>query len=171
MSNRDRRDNAIRHAIDAQFSGVVVNPRLRRRVLREVRRKKQVKKKISLGLVMALVLALMAVTALATALNHYFSGFAELEENYGAYEQWPGSAKVELVQLMLDDGVMTQDDVPDWQSNLSEAEKESVADQALANYFDGMIYLDTYNAMTRELGPIEKWSDEQRALYTSMLEK
>ena len=171
MANRDRRDNAIRHATDAQFSGVVVNPRLRRRVLREVRRKKQVKKKISLGLVMALMLALMAVTALATALNHYFSGFAELEENYGAYEQWPGSAKVELVQLMLDDGVMTQDDVPDWQSNLSEAEKESVADQALANYFDGMIYLDTYNAMTRELGPIEEWSDEQRALYTSLLEK
>lgn len=67
MSNRDRRDNAIRHAIDAQFSGVVVNPRLRRRVLREVRRKKQVKKKISWGLVLAIVLMLASVTALAVA--------------------------------------------------------------------------------------------------------
>lgn len=33
------------------------------------------------------------------------------------------------------------------------------------------MYVDTYNAMARELGPIEQWSEEERTLYISLLEQ
>ena len=130
----------------------------------------KVKKKLSLGLVLVIVLVLAAVTALAAVLNGYFSGFAKLEGTYGQYEQWPSNAKVELVQLMLDNKVLTETDVPEWTA-LTESEKEILAEQCLSQYYEGMTYLDTYNAMTHELGSIENWTDEQRALYTSLLEQ
>lgn len=34
-----------------------------------------------------------------------------------------------------------------------------------------MMYVDTYNVMARELGPIKQWSEEERALYISLLEQ
>lgn len=40
-----------------------------------------------------------------------------------------------------------------------------------SGYFSNMRYVDTYNVMARELGPIKQWSEEERALYILLLEQ
>lgn len=160
----------IRHAVDARLSGLEGEPWMMQRVLANAKGETKVKKKLSVGFVLIIVLVLAAVTALAVGLSNYFSSFAELENTYGQYEQWPKSAKVQLVQTMLDNGVLPDTSLADWDA-LTEDQKETEVEIILAQYFSGMTYIDTYNVMTRELGPIENWTDEERVLYTSLLEK
>ena len=72
MNNKDRRLDDIRHAINAQFSGVTKNLELRQNVLRQVRGETAAKKRISVGLVLAVILVLAAVTALAAVTLNAF---------------------------------------------------------------------------------------------------
>lgn len=168
MNKRERHER-IQDALNTTLSGLQDDPWLAQRVIAEMKGEKKMKRKISFGLVLALVLALAAVTALAVSLTSYFKGFAELESAYGEYERWPDSAKVKLAELMLESGVLSADDAVQWPEAL--AEQEKAAELILSNYFSGMAYVDTYNVMVRELGPMERWSDEERALYISLLEQ
>ena len=93
-----------------------------------------------------------------------------MENTYGEYEQWPSNARVELVKLMSNSEVLSEEEANLWRT-AHESERQEVADEVLAMHFEGMTYIDTYNAMARELGPIEMWSDENRALYTSILQQ
>lgn len=168
----DRQDiEKVQLALDTTFSHLKDDPWLAQRVLANAKGEVKVKKKLSVGLILAIVLVLAAMTALAAVLTDYFGGFAKLEDTYGEYEQWPASAKVELVQLMIESDVIAKETVSQWQDIGSEQEKERAAESILADYFSDMTYVDTYNAMAKELGPIEQWTDEERALYTSLLEK
>ncbi len=169
--NKRQDAEKIRRALDASLSGLQDDPWLAQRVVAAAKGEKKVKKKISVGLAVALVLAMLAATALAVGMMNYFSGFAKLENEYGEYEQWPGSAKVQLVELMLECGMLNDEDTPQWTDDLTGEAKEAAAEEILGAYFDGMIYVDTYNAMVRVLGPIEQWTDEQRVMYTELLEK
>ncbi len=161
----------IKFALDATFSNLKDDPWLAQKVLAKAKGEQKVKKKLSVGFVLLIVLALAVVTALAVGLTSYFGGFAKLEDTYGEYEQWPASAKVALVELMFENGVLTEQTAPEWAQAQTQPEKERAAENILTAYFSDLTYIDTYNAMTRELGPIERWSDEQRALYTSLLEQ
>ena len=131
---------------------------------------KSKKKRISLGLVIAIALVLVSMAALAVSAANYFSGFAALENTYGEYGEWPRSAKVKLVGLMNQSGMLTAEENEMW-NDAEKGDKELSAERILNKHFDGMTYVDTYNAMARELGPIEKWTDEERALYTTILQK
>lgn len=168
MNKRENRE-LIQDALNSALSSLQDDPWLAQRVIAEAKGEKKVKK-ISVGLVFAIALILAALTALAVGLTSYFSGFAVLEDVYGEYEQWPGSAKVKLVKLMLDNGVISTNDTALWSEALPEQEQEEAAEAILSGYFSGMVYVDTYNVMVRELGPMEQWSDEERALYVSLLE-
>lgn len=170
MNDREIRDQ-IHHAMDTRLSGMTGNPYLAQQILAGAKGGKKVKRKLSVGLVLALVLALASVTALAVGLTHYFGGFADLEDQYGEYEAWPGTAKVKLVQLMADSGVLEEEQAARWATCGTGEQKEEAAEDILAQHFSGMVYVDTYNAMERELGPIENWTDEERVLYISLLEK
>ena len=161
----------VQDALDTALAGLRDDPYLAQKVLAEAKGGPKVKKKISAALVLAIVLILATVTALAVGLTHYFSGFAALENTYGEYEQWPDSARVELVQVMMESGVLSTDYADEWAKAQSQAEKETAAERILQDYFEALTYVDTYNVMTRELGPIEQWSDEERALYISLLEQ
>ena len=175
MANRDRRDNAIRHAIDAQFSGVVVNPRLRRRVLREVRRKGIVKKKLSLGLVLMIILVLITVSALATmTLSALFEKAIEVESQSGFIQDWSTEDKVALVEWMKAVGVEQDDEriakLND--ENLPEEQRDNLAMEIIAEYFPSREEkLTTMDIVAKEYGPYEDWSIELKAWYTSTLEK
>ena len=168
-------ENRIRRAIDTDLSGLRTTARQREQIVQyamEGHSTMRYSSKIKVSLVLAIVLVMLtAVTALAVGLTNYFSGFAALENEYGEYEQWPGSAKVQLVELMLESGALTAEDTPQWTDDLTGEAKETAAEEILDSYFDGIIYVDTYNAMTRVLGPIEQWTDEQRVTYTELLEK
>ena len=168
-------ENRVKRAIDTDLSGLRTTARQREQIVQyamEGQNPMSYRSKFRVSIVLAIVLVVMtAVTALAVGLTSYFSGFAALENEYGEYEQWPGSAKVQLVELMLESGVLTVEDTPQWTDDLTGEAKEAAAEEILGVYFDGMIYVDTYNATTRVLGPIEQWTDEQRVMYTELLEK
>lgn len=168
----DRRaQDVIQRAVDAALSGLQGNPYRVQRVLSAARQKGEritMKRKFSVALVLAIALALASVTALAVGLTNYFAGFKALEKEYGEYDQWPAAAQIKLVDMMLDQGILTAADAPGW-PELSGADREAVARQALDGYFGTMIFVDTDSVMERMLGPIEQWTDAQRAMYTDLL--
>ena len=169
--NDRRAQDMIQHAVDSTLSGLQGNPYRVQRVLAAARQegeKKTMKRKLSVALVLVIALALASVTALAVGLGNYFAGFKALETQYGEYDEWPMEAQIKLVDLMLDHGVLTAESAPGW-PELSGADKEAVARQALDSYFGTMIFVDTDSVMERMLGPIEQWTDEQRAMYTDLL--
>lgn len=160
----------IQRAVDVTLSGVQGNPYRVQRVLmaaRQPEEKKAVKRKLSVSLVLVIVLILASVTALAVGLTSYITGFRALEDQYGGYDHWPATAQIKLVDLMLENGVLTAEDVPGWQK-LSGADKEAAAQKALDSYTEGMIFVDTESIMVRMWGYFEQWTEEQRALYTEM---
>lgn len=175
MDNKVMRSNDIRSAIDAQFSGVTKNLEMRQNVLRQVRGEIVVKKKLSVGLVLVIVLLLVTVTALAvTALSGYFNGYAHLENTHGEYSDgWPTSAKVELVRLMLDNGMAVDQEKTKelLDGSLTTEQQEMLATEIIEKYFAGTEYMDTYNIMQHELGAFDGWPYEQKALYSSLLVK
>lgn len=162
----------VQKALNQDAAFIQPNPYLAQRVLNAANGKGGVvvKKKISIGFAVTLILILVTVTAVALGLANYFGGFAALEDTYGEYEQWPSNARVELVKLMSDSGVLSEEEASLW-GGTHDSDRQEVADEVLAMHFEGITYLDTYNAMTCELGPIETWSDENRALYTSILQQ
>ena len=169
MDDRMERE-LIQHAVDVTLSGVQGNPYRVQRVLAAARRpeeKKTVKRKLSVSLVLVIVLILASVTALAVGLTNYISGFRALENEYGSYDHWPATAQVKLVDLMLENGVLTAEDVPGWQQ-LSGPDKEAAAEKALNRYTEGMVFVDTESIMVRMWGYFDQWSEEQRALYTEL---
>lgn len=167
-------ENRIRRAIDTDLSGLRTTARQREQIVQyamEGHSTMRYSSKIKVSLVLAVVMMLTAITAVAVGLTSYFDGFMSLEEEYGKYEQWPASAKVQLVEIMLESGALTVEDVPHWQDDLSGEAKEIAAEEILAKYFDGMLYIDSYNVMEHELGPIDTWTEEQRAMLTELQEK
>lgn len=173
----DRKDKQIvQQVFDSSLSGIQDDPWMAQRVLSKAHEAPGtggfiVKKKISVGFVFIMILILTMATALAIGLSNYFDSFASLEDSYGEYEQWPDSAKVQLVEVMYESGVLSEEESSMWGEKLSDVDKEHTAEVILEKHFAGMTYVDTYNAMTRELGPIEEWTEEERALYTSILQK
>lgn len=167
----------VQRALNQDAAFIRPDPFLAQRVLRAANADNEkegevvVKKKLSIGFVIVMIFILSAVTALAIGLVNYFGGFAALEDTYGEYEQWSDSAKVELVRLMHDSGVLSAEETQCWQQAQDASNQSAAADEVLAMHFAGMTYLDTYHVMARELGPIEAWSDENRALYTSLLQQ
>lgn len=171
---REQIHHAVQHHCDR--AGVQPNPYLAQRVLNMAHEVPGtggyvVKKKLSVGFVSIMIVILTMATALAIGLSNYFDSFASLEDSYGEYEQWPVSAKVQLVEVMYESSVLSEEETNMWSNELSDVDKESTAEVILAKHFAGMTYVDTYNAMACELGPIEEWTDEERALYTSILQK
>ncbi len=168
--NPDMLRNQIHTGIDRHCAALHADPHRVQRVLSAANKKENtvMKKKIPFGLAVAIVLLLIFAAALAISLDNYFGGFAALENTYGEYESWPASAKTELVDLMDKSGVLSVEESALWKDA---ANRNAAAEEVLAMHFTGMLFIDTYNAMTRELGPIEQWTDAQRALYTTILQK
>lgn len=106
-------------------------------------------------------------------LSEYFHGYAELENNYGAYtSEWPSEAKTQLVRLMLEQGLLPSqkeeatrllyDDLP-------EDEQDRLASKMIETYYKDALAMDTYNIMLTELGQPQVWSYEAKAMYSSLL--
>ncbi len=124
---------------------------------------------------MVLLLWLTTGAVAEVPLEPYFSGYAQLEAEFGEYDSsWPVDAKIQLVALLLENGR----DLPDrakaetlTQGGLKEREADRMASQIIEAYFQGELGMDTYNIMQKELGQMEGWSYEEKALYCSLLTK
>lgn len=133
-----------------------------------------IKQLITVGVVTGM-LALFSGAVAEVPLEPYFSGYAQLEDEFGEYDSsWPVDAKIRLVALLLENGR----DLPDrakaetvTQGGLKEREADRMASQIIEAYFQGELAMDTYNIMQKELGQMEEWSYEENALYCSLLTK
>ena len=166
-------DIRIKQAIDSNLSAVHVSQRHVNKIIDNITEGKKVKKKLSVAFVLMLVLSLAIVTALAvTTLTDYFSGYAKLGGDYGLYSsEWPTSAKVELVQLMLDSAMNIDQEKAEELLNaeLSEEEQEALADEILGDHFGQ--YTDLLTLMENQWNEVFTWTYEQKALYTSLMEQ
>ena len=172
MDNYEKNARLVEEAVEQKCAFLQPDPFLAQRVLNAANEKGEMKvrKKISVGFVLVLVIMMMtAVTALAVGLTSYFSGFAALENEYGEYEQWPGSAKVQLVELMLESGVLTAEDMPQWTDDLTEEVKIAAAEAVIEAYFGNDNHSNTYTIMIHELGQFEIWPLAEKAYYSSLL--
>ncbi|MEG0863437.1 MAG: hypothetical protein RSI32_03070 [Clostridia bacterium] len=126
------------------------------------------------GVALALIISMALSNAIAeVCLSDYFSCYAELENAYGAYtSDWPTEAKVQLAQLMLDEGLQLTDGEKTkarLQSTSNAAEQNILASNLIESYYQDALAMDTYNIMLTELGKPQAWSYESKALYSSLL--
>lgn len=106
-------------------------------------------------------------------LSEYFRGYAELENDYGAYtSEWPSEAKARLVRLMLEQGLLPSQKEEARRllyDGLSEDEQDRLASKMIETYYKDALAMDTYDIMLTELGQPQAWSYEAKALYSSLL--
>lgn len=124
------------------------------------------KKKISLAVVLAALLMLLTITALAVELTGYFEDAARLQKESGYYDTWGMSEKQALITSMKENGLIDDETA------------ESLTDEAAIDAYlierygvqgrDDTIGLDAI--LEKELGPIDTWSAETKAWYTSLIQ-
>lgn len=159
----------LHHSVEMRLFDLQGDPWLTRRVVAQMKGKHKVNKRFSVVALLMLLLVLVAVTALAMGLTQYFSQVAALEHTYGGYDQWPGSAKIQLVRLMQESGLEVNAALTAQMQKVDDTEAEALAEAVLADYFGPQGKIDTYNAMLQELGAFDAWTLEDKALYSALL--
>lgn len=159
----------LHHSVEMRLFDLQGDPWLTRRVVAQMKGEHKVNKRFSVVALLMLLLVLVAVTALAMGLTQYFSQVAALEHTYGDYDQWPGSAKIQLVRLMQESGLEVNAALTAQMQKADDAEAEALAEAVLADYFGPQGKINTYNAMLQELGAFDAWTLEDKALYSALL--
>ena len=159
----------LRHAAETRLSNLQGDPWLAQRVIAQAKKEPPRKRKFSVGFALTVLLILVMVTALAIGLTQYFSQVAALEHTYGDYDQWPGSAKIQLVRLMQENGLEVNAALTAQMQKADDTEAAALAEAVLADYFGPQGKIDTYNAMLQELGAFDAWTLEDKALYSALL--
>lgn len=173
--NHEKMREQVHTGIDRQCASLTSDPYRVQRVLNMAHEAQTtggfvVKKKLSVGFVFIMILILTMATALAIGLSNYFDSFASLEDSYGEYEQWPNSAKIRLVQVMVESELPLNLTLVERMESISdEKEAARIADTIITEYFGGDMKMDTYNVMLHELGAFDRWSVEDKAYYSSLL--
>ncbi len=166
-------NNHIKQAINSNLSAVHVSQRHLNQIMSNITEGKKVKKKLSVAFVLMMILILAIVTALAvTTLTDYFSGYAKLGGDYGLYNnEWPTSAKVELVELIVNSDFNVDHEKADNLINmeLSTEELDVLATEILDDHFGN--YTDLLTLMENQWNEFFTWTYEQKALYTSLMEQ
>lgn len=159
----------LHHSVEMRLFDLQGDPWLTRRVVAQMKGEHKVNKRFSVVALLMLLLVLVAVTALAIGLTQYFSQVAALEHTYGDYDQWPGSAKIQLVRLMQESGLEVNAALTAQMQKADDTEAEALAEAVLADYFGPQGKINTYNAMLQELGAFDAWTLEDKALYSALL--
>lgn len=159
-------EQEFRQALTRGLSGEMSH-RTRGRILKEIEGGKPImKKKISLAVVLAVLLTLLTTAALAIGLTGYFEDAARLQKESGYYDTWGLSEKQALIASMKENGLI-DDEIA---ASLTD---EAAIDAYLIERYgvqgrDDTIGLDAI--LEKELGPIDTWSAETKAWYTTLLQ-
>lgn len=141
--------------------------RTRGRILKEIEGGQPImKKKVSLAVVLAALLMLLTTAALAIGLTNYFEEAARLQKESGYYDTWGLSEKQALIASMNENGLIDDETA----ASLTD---EAAIDRYLIDRYgvqgrDDTIGLDAI--LEKELGPIDTWSAETKAWYTTLLQ-
>ena len=175
---------SIRDAIDACTHGVDEAPSLRCRVLQKARGEEEpMIKKASMTLVIALIiLALAAVAVAATVLwKDVGEKAAEMEGEYGYYEDWDTATKIKLVRDLYDMDALTGNADAERLlrgEGMTDAEKDALCDRIMLDFIgqDGdrvdLICLETIMSTLGDVeGGTPAWSVEDKYWYNQLMEK
>ncbi len=124
------------------------------------------KRKLSLTMALALILTLLTTAALAIGLSGYFEDAARLQKESGYYDTWGFDEKRALIASMQEHGLLDEETAATLQD-------EAAIDAYLIDRYGAQGRSDTIGLeaiLERELGPIDTWSAEQKAWYTSLLQ-
>lgn len=132
----------------------------------------KMKKKIGWGVIaiaLALILAMATAIALTIEWNHIETAM-DLARDNGAYFDWGLEEKLRLIADMHQDGMAISDEeMKRLESDqLSDAEKEKLADEILTRYYGEEEFLYYYTMAEREWGMPIAWTLEQRAWFHQM---
>lgn len=132
-----------------------------------------VKRKM-LGVVLIAALVLMlAVGAVALVLSNY-ERVAEVEAQQGAFDRWPAQERVELVEMLLEEGLLERDARVEklLAGGLAEAEAEALATEIVTEGLGLREDVVTFTSLLEKAkGPMGHWSAEDKAWYTEVLRK
>lgn len=167
--------NRIRTALDRRLSSVVEPSNSQQRVLRLVRgEEKIVKKKRSAGFILAMALVLTAAVALAVAtITETGRLMAQTEKENGDYLDWPAEKRVQIVTELMNEGYIpeTAERTQLRGGTLSQEDAALIADAAIAEFTgDDASEASFLTIMMAAWGPFEKWTYEQQAWYSQVME-
>ena len=160
--------------IDQHCAPLTSDPYLMQRVLSsEVRQRSVIMvKKRTVAFIVAVALILLSVTAFATiGYRLIYEYVIKQEGENGRIEDWSTSNKVALIELMVEAGVSVDQATLDVlrDEKTAEQDRNELAWSVITEYYpsrDGV--LTAVDVMAKELGPIEKWSLEDRAWLSQM---
>ena len=102
-------------------------------------------------------------------LTDYFKSFANILRQYGSYDQWPGQAKIQLAEMMIDQGLVEDKEMAEKFSDdtLNVTEKNKAAEEIIRSCI-GEAPIEVHNIMENALGVIAYWPYPIKALKTSL---
>lgn len=174
MNDKDRQLCCLRHAIDAQLSGVTKNPEMRKNVLRQVRGEVVVKKKLSFILVLVVILVLMMATALAASVwRSFFEPVVAIETESGSFSDWTFEEKLQLLDFMKNNGIQLPDEKMKLLSDksITNEKKEQIATEIIVDQYGREDAISHIDIMENVKGPMETWSLEDKAWYSQLMQK
>ena len=175
----NRLEQRIQHSLNAELSGLNTTSWQRNQFFENATGGTKVKRKLTYSLVLAIVLLLIAATALAVTIS-YINGQKHIEKamdisvEFDKYSEWDLDAKIRLIESMREDGIEVSES--NWEAlhgtDLSEDEKNVLADEILTEQYGEGEYLWFYTIATVDWGEPQTWNLEQRYwFFKTMREK
>lgn len=132
-----------------------------------------VKRKMWVAALVAALILMLAVGAVALVLSN-FERVAEVEAQQGAFDLWPAQARVELVEMLLEDRLIERDERVErlLAGGLTEEETEALATEIVTEGLGLREDVVTFTSLLENVkGPIGHWSAEDKAWYAEALHK
>ena len=175
----NRLEQRIQHSLNAELSGLNTTSWQRNQFFENATGGTKVKRKLTYSLVLAIVLLLIAATALAVTIS-YINGQKHIEKamdisvEFDKYSEWDLDEKIRLIESMREDGIEVSES--NWEAlhgtDLSEDEKNVLADEILTEQYGESEYLWFYTIAAVDWGEPQTWNLEQRYwFFKTMREK
>jgi hypothetical protein len=161
-------DNRIKRAIDASFSYMDVTGAHRDIIMRKAKGETVVKKKLSASLAFVII-AVLVLAGVALAASGIWENRAleikAAEEERGSYIDWTIADKINLVQALVEEGVIepTSEAASLLHNALDEADAHSLADKLLTDLTgQKLANVDVYSITRSIWGDMSNWTEEQQ---------
>ncbi len=167
--------NPFQQLVDRNLSGLQWNERRKQKVLHatEQERRPIYMKKKTMIVALALVLCMTTSVALAVAtIRETGHLFAQTEQEFGDYADWPAEKKATVVRELMDEGYIkdTEERKLLREGRLTQEEVARISDEAISEFTgEEAKYASFLSIMSAAWGPFEEWSQEQKAWYSQVL--
>ncbi len=175
--NQEKLRERVHAGIDRHCAPLTADPYRVQRVLNAASKEGGVvvKRKVSIVFVLVMILILSGTVALAAiGLGQLYEHVIQKEGQAGIIKDWSAEDKIALIDMMLEAGVeLDQTQIEKLHhSELTEEEQDAMAWSIISSYYPARdSILTSVDIIAKEKGPIEKWSLEDRAWLSDMIDQ